>query len=207
MSEQQAGRGVGAGRKDVTAVSRPRPGARADETAVIPVIRDEVSAKKASAAGRDAGGDAPTTTTTTPTTSAAPAASTESTPATTAGRGREARLRLARVDPWSVTKTVFTLSVALMIVAVVAMTVLWSVLSVAGVWDQVNSTVTAVLSDDSGSFDIKDYLGFGRLVGLTLVVSAINVLISTAVAAIAAHLYNLAAQLLGGITVTLADDA
>lgn len=184
MSEQKAGRGLGAGRQDVTAVSRPRPGAgRADETAVIPVIRDE-------AGSRPSG-------TTTQAAAAAPAA----------GKGREARLRLVRVDPWSVTKTVFTLAVALMIVAVVAMTVLWSVLSIAGVWDQVNSTVTAVLSDDSGSFDIKDYLGFGRLVGLTLVISAINVLISTAVAAIAAHLYNLAAQLLGGITVTLAEDA
>jgi hypothetical protein len=186
MSDQKAGRGPGVGRQDVTAVSRPRPGGRADETAVIPVIRDE-------AGSRPSDGAAP---------ASAPAATTAA-----SGRGREARLRLVRVDPWSVTKTVFTLAVALMIVAVVAMTVLWSVLSIAGVWDQVNSTVTAVLSDDSGSFDIKDYLGFGRLVGLTLVISAINVLISTAVAAIAAHLYNLAAQLLGGITVTLAEDA
>jgi hypothetical protein len=184
MSDQQASRGLG--RQDVTAVSRPRSGAgRADETAVIPVIRDDQGDRsKASAT-----------------------ASTEATPATKGGASREARLRLVRLDPWSVVKTVFTLSVALMIVAVVAMTVLWSVLSIAGVWDQVNSTVTAVLSDDSGSFDIKDYLGFGRLVGLTLVISAINVLISTAVAAIAAHLYNLAAQLLGGVTVTLAEDA
>ncbi|TCJ00550.1 DUF3566 domain-containing protein [Aeromicrobium sp. IC_218] len=184
MSDQQASRGLG--RQDVTAVSRPRSGAgRADETAVIPVIRDEQGDRSA-AAGK---------------------ASTDAAPTAKAGASREARLRLVRLDPWSVVKTVFTLSVALMIVAVVAMTVLWSVLSIAGVWDQVNSTVTAVLSDDSGSFDIKDYLGFGRLVGLTLVISAINVLISTAVAAIAAHLYNLAAQLLGGITVTLAEDA
>lgn len=187
MSDQKASRGLG--RQDVTAVSRPRSGAaRADETAVIPVVRDEPSDRSTGSGQASAAAASPST-------SASP------------GKGREARLRLVRLDPWSVVKTVFTLSVALMIVAVVAMTVLWSVLSVAGVWDQVNSTVTAVLSDDSGSFDIKDYLGFGRLVGLTLVISAINVLISTAVAAIAAHLYNLAAQLLGGITVTLAEDA
>ncbi len=188
MSDQQ--RGLGS-RQDVTAVPRPPTGAttrgeRADETAGIPVVRDEPGA---GASAKDAG--------------AAPA----SKPAAASSGAREARLRLVRVDPWSVTKTAFTLSVALMIVAVVAMTVLWSVLSIAGVWDQINSTVTAVLSDDSGSFDIKDYLGFGRLVGLTLVISAINVLITTAVTAIAAHLYNLAAQLLGGVTVTLAEDA
>jgi hypothetical protein len=46
----------------------------------------------------------------------------------------------------------------------------------------------------------------GRIVGLTLVISAINVVITTAVATIGAYLYNLAAQLVGGVDVTLAED-
>lgn len=120
--------------------------------------------------------------------------------------GRQASLRLVRVDPWSVSKVVFALTVALMIVAVVAVTILWIVLSFAGVWDQINSSVTTVLSDDSSSFDITQYLGFTRIVGLTLVISAINVVITTAVATIGAYLYNLAAQLLGGVDVTLAEE-
>ncbi len=123
-----------------------------------------------------------------------------------ASAGRQASLKLVRVDPWSVTKVVFALTVALMIVAVVAVTILWIVLSFAGVWDQINSSVTTVLSDDSSSFDITEYLGFTRIVGLTLVISAINVVIMTAVATIGAYLYNLAAQLLGGVDVTLAEE-
>ena len=42
--------------------------------------------------------------------------------------------------------------------------------------------------------------------GLTLVLSAINVVLMTALATIGAHLYNLAAQLLGGLEVTFSDD-
>ena len=96
----------------------------------------------------------------------------------------------------------FAISVALMIVAVVAVAIFWLVLEALGIWDQIDGSVTTVLSDDSTSFSITDYLGFGRLVGLALVLSALNVLITTVLATIAAHLYNLAAQLLGGFQVT-----
>jgi hypothetical protein len=44
------------------------------------------------------------------------------------------------------------------------------------------------------------------VIGLTLVLSAVNVVLMTALATIAAHLYNLAAQLMGGVEVTLAED-
>lgn len=120
--------------------------------------------------------------------------------------GRRASLRLVHIEPWSVTRLAFVVSVAMMIVAVVAVSIFWIVLSVTGVWGQINDSVTSVLSDDGGTFDIKDYLGFGRLFGLTLVLSAINVVLMTALATIGAHLYNLAAQLLGGLEVTFSDD-
>lgn len=148
-----------------------------DSTAVIPAVKDDAPAA----------------------TSPAPAASAAST------SGRQARLRLTHVEPWSVTRLAFVVSVALMIVSVVAVTIFWVVLDLTGIWDQLNGTVTNVLSDSEGSFDLTDYLGLGRLVGLTLVFSAINVVLMTAIATVAAHLYNLAAQLLGGIEVTFTD--
>lgn len=116
--------------------------------------------------------------------------------------GRAATLRLSYIEPWSVTRMAFAISVAMMIVAVVAVAIFWVVLDVSGVWNQIDGSVTSVLSDDTSSFRITDYLGFGRLVGLALVLSAMNVVIMTALATIAAHLYNLAAQLLGGFQVT-----
>ena len=123
-----------------------------------------------------------------------------------AGSGRRASLRLTHVEPWSVTRLAFAISVAMMIVAVVAVAIFWFVLDLVGVWDQINESFTTVLSDDSSSFNVTDYFGIGRVIGLTLVLSAVNVVLMTALSTIGAHLYNLAAQLMGGVEVTLAED-
>ncbi|MGJ9422284.1 DUF3566 domain-containing protein [Aeromicrobium sp. CF3.5] len=150
----------------------------ASSTAVIPAVKDEPAA--------------------TPKAAPAPAQNEQF----GGGAGRAATLRLSHVDPWSVTRMAFAISVALMVVAVVAVAIFWLVLEALGIWDTVDNSVTSVLSDDATAFSITDYLGFGRLVGLTLVLSALNVVIATVLATIAAHLYNLGAQLLGGFQVT-----
>ena len=49
-------------------------------------------------------------------------------------RVRRARLRLTHIDPWSVMKTSFLLSIAVGIVTVVAVAIVWTVLGAAGVW-------------------------------------------------------------------------
>ena len=121
-------------------------------------------------------------------------------------RSRRAHLRLVSVDPWSVTKVTFALSVALGVVVTVAISILWVVLGVSGIWDSINNTVSIVLANDVDSFDITEYVGYGRVIGLTLIVSAINVILVTAIATIGAYLYNLAAQLVGGLHVTLSDE-
>lgn len=159
----------------------------ASTTAVIPAVKDKVD--KPSNRERQKTGAKP-----------------EIAPDADPGSSRRASLRLTHVEPWSVTRLAFAISVAMMIVGVVAVSIFWVVLEATGVWDQINGSVTSVLSDDSSSFNITDYLGFGRLVGLTLVLSAINVILMTALATIGAHLYNLAAQLLGGVEVTFAEE-
>ena len=121
---------------------------------------------------------------------------------------RRARLRLTRIDPWSVMKTSFLLSVAFGVVTFVAVFMVWSVLGAAGVWDSINATVASVVEGDSNSsdFDVTNYLGMGRVLGFTLLVSIIDVILLTAIATLTAFLYNMAAALLGGIEVTLAED-
>jgi hypothetical protein len=120
---------------------------------------------------------------------------------------RRARLRLVHLDPWSVMKTSFLLSIAFGIVTVVAVAVVWSVLGAAGVWESINSTVTDVLGGETASsFDIQNYIGASRVIGFAMVVAVIDVILITAIATLAAFLYNLAAALLGGLEVTLAED-
>ncbi len=119
---------------------------------------------------------------------------------------RKARLRLTHLDPWSVMKTSFLLSIAFGIVLVIAVAVVWSVLGAAGVWDSINRTVTDVLGNNQSGFDIRDYVGTNRVVGFTMVVAAVDVVLITAISTLCAFLYNLAAALLGGVEVTLAED-
>lgn len=122
-------------------------------------------------------------------------------------RPRRARLRLTRVDPWSVMKTSFLLAVAFGVVTVVAVTIVWSVLGMAGVWDSVNQTVQNVIGgEETSDFDVEDYLGMSRVLGFTMLVAVIDVILLTAMATLGAFLYNMAAALLGGVEVTLAED-
>jgi hypothetical protein len=45
-----------------------------------------------------------------------------------------------------------------------------------------------------------------RVMGITMLISAIDVVLITALATLSAFIYNMAASLLGGIEVTLAED-
>ncbi|MBF4163953.1 DUF3566 domain-containing protein [Nocardioides acrostichi] len=138
---------------------------------------------------------------------AAGSATTPKTSSAAARNPRRARLRLTRIDPWSVMKTAFLLSVAFGIVTVVSVLVVWTVLGGAGVWDSLNKTVTDVVGPNSASsFNVEDYIGTSRVMGFSMLVAAIDVVLITAAATLGAFLYNMAAALLGGIEVTLAED-
>ncbi len=127
-------------------------------------------------------------------------------PSTGGKQTRRARLRLTRVDPWSVMKTSFLLSVAFGIVTVSSVLIVWSVLGSAGVWDSVNETVKGVVGDTGSNFNIEDYIGMDRVLGFTALVAVIDVVLLTAIATLSAFLYNMAAALLGGLEVTLVED-
>jgi hypothetical protein len=121
-------------------------------------------------------------------------------------RVRRARLRLTHIDPWSVMKTAFLLSIAVGIVTVVAVAIVWTVLGAAGVWSSIDATVTDVVGDNGSSFSIEDYLGMSRVLGFTMIIAVIDVVLVTVIATLGAFLYNLAAALLGGIEVVLAEE-
>jgi hypothetical protein len=123
------------------------------------------------------------------------------------GKVRKARLRLLRVEPWSVMKSAFVLSIAIGITLVVAAATLWSVIDAAGVFEVVGTLITDLTeSESSAGIEVQDYVGFSRVVGLATVIAVIDVVLLTALATLFAFLYNLSAALLGGFEVTLAED-
>lgn len=123
-------------------------------------------------------------------------------------RGRRARLRLARIDPWSVMKTFFLFAVAAAIMNWVSMYVVWSVLDATGMFESINKAARDILASptETNTFDVKAYLSRELVLGLTAIVGAVNVVIFTTLATIAAFLYNLSAGMLGGLEVTLSED-
>jgi Transmembrane domain of unknown function (DUF3566) len=123
-------------------------------------------------------------------------------------RVRKARLRVARVDPWSVMKVSFVLSIALGIVSLVGTAVVWEVLNSLGVFSSLNKTVGDLTSGGSGSdgFDLSSVLSFSRVEGYMLIVALVDVVLVTALATLGSYLYNLSSGFVGGLEVTLAED-
>ncbi|MGD8148761.1 DUF3566 domain-containing protein [Ornithinimicrobium sp. Y1694] len=124
------------------------------------------------------------------------------------GGPRRVRLTAQRIDPWSVLKISFLVSVALGIAGVVMVAVLWTVLSGMNVFSTVSDFFDQVTSGETGgpTFDLMDYLGLGRVVSLAAVIGVLNVFLLTALATLTAFLYNICAALVGGAQVTLSDE-
>jgi hypothetical protein len=119
---------------------------------------------------------------------------------------RRAKLLVSKVDPWSVLKMAFLLSVALGIVTVVAAIVLWTVLDLTGIFDQVDSLLGTLAGSEGGGFELKKVASLGQVASFATIIAVINVVLLTALSMLSAVLYNIAATLVGGIGVTLTDD-
>jgi len=120
---------------------------------------------------------------------------------------RRVKLSVSRVDPWSVMKLSFLLSVAVGIAGVVMIVALWMILSNMGVFTDMSRTVDTVLNTSNGAkFDLMDYIGLGRVVSLSIVIAVIDVILMTAISTLGAFLYNVCSSLVGGLQITLTDD-
>jgi hypothetical protein len=126
----------------------------------------------------------------------------------TARRTRKARLRLSRMDPWSVMKTSFLFSIAAGIMLVVAVYTVWAVLESSGLFDSINDIVASVISTpgDTTPFRVQDYVNTQKVMGVAALIACVDVVIFTALATLGSFLYNLAATMLGGLEITLAED-
>jgi hypothetical protein len=117
---------------------------------------------------------------------------------------RRARLSLKRFDPWSVMKFSFTVSLVLFIVMLVAASVLYLALDTMGVFATVNSTLADLIESGGGEGE-----GFRitaqNVIGTAAALGGINVVLFTALATLGAFIYNVCADLVGGVEVTLAE--
>ena len=119
---------------------------------------------------------------------------------------RRARLVVQKVDTWSVAKLIFLLSIALGIVTVVASVSLWLCLQASGAFTGVNQLISS-LGTGSTTVDISQMISLGQVALVTTIFAVVNTVVFTLLGMIAAILYNLAAKLVGGVTLTLSDES
>jgi Transmembrane domain of unknown function (DUF3566) len=119
---------------------------------------------------------------------------------------RKAHLQVARFDPWSVMKFSFIMSLVSFLVLFVAVAVLYVILSWLGVFDALSNTIHDLTSNDqgkSGSLNPAGWFSAARILGYTALIGTLNVLLITALATVWSVIYNMAADLVGGVEVTL----
>ena len=122
------------------------------------------------------------------------------------GGPRRVRLYVTRVDPWSVTKAAFILSLTIAIVLVVAVTAVWFILDRTGVIESLSGTVTDVVGSTSG-LDLVTSLGFSQVIGSTLILASVEIVLVSTFAGLFTILYNLTVGITGGVEVVLSEDA
>ncbi|TGD13160.1 DUF3566 domain-containing protein [Brevibacterium sp. S111] len=118
---------------------------------------------------------------------------------------RTVRLTVSAVDPWSVMKMSFLMSVAIGIATIVAFIVLWVVLQATGVMSGLESTMSELAGAESAE-RIVGIFGFGRVVAAGFIIAVINIVLMTALSTLAAFIYNIGSLIAGGFSLTLTDD-
>ena len=120
---------------------------------------------------------------------------------------RRARLLVSRLDPWSVMKTAFMLAVSLAIVMLVATAVLWYALDATGVFVAIGKVVNDLAGSGSTNFNFAALVGFSRVMGVALIIAALEIVLTSALSTLFAFLYNLSVGLTGGVEVTLSEES
>lgn len=122
------------------------------------------------------------------------------------GRGpRRASLQIKRFDPWSVLKLALVLGVAMFFVWLVAVGVLYTVLDGMGVWDKLNGTYSSLVGGEGANASAEPLISAGRVFGIAAIIGAINIVLVSALATVSAFIYNVSADLAGGLEVTLSE--
>jgi hypothetical protein len=113
---------------------------------------------------------------------------------------RRARLQIRHINPWTVFKFACVLAVALFFIWLLTIAALYGMLDATGAIGKINDAVTTINGPGS-SPPVRPSIVF---VGAMLI-GAVNIILFIALSTIGSVVYNLCADLIGGIEVTLSD--
>lgn len=110
---------------------------------------------------------------------------------------KQVRLRLVQIDVWSVVKLALLIAACVGVVIIVAAILLWTVLANTGVMESINNLLNDVTSNEQ--ITVESFINFQGVLAFSAILALLEIVVMTALAAIAAFLYNLTVRLTGGI--------
>lgn len=113
---------------------------------------------------------------------------------------RRARLQLRHINPWTVLRFSCVLAIALFFVWLIVIGVLYGVLDAAGAIGQLNDSIVTIKGPGS-----KAPITAGIVFGSAAIIGAVNIVLFIALSTIGSVVYNLCADLVGGIEFTLSE--
>ena len=119
---------------------------------------------------------------------------------------KRSRLRVSYINPMSVIKTTFILSLAFGLASIVAIIMLWSVAKFSGTIDAATGLLTDIFGIGGAGFNIVGLLSLPRIIFIGSVFTVFQVVTWTLLSGIFAVIYNMFAEYVGGWEVTLTDD-
>ena len=120
-------------------------------------------------------------------------------------RARRMNLSLTRLNAWSVAKVSFMMSLAWGIIQVIAAGLIWMLLNVIGVFDQLTQIVAST-GLDAGGLNLTDVFSLSSVLSAVTIFSIVEIVLFTLLASIVALIYNVVSSLVGGVHITLGDD-
>lgn len=119
-------------------------------------------------------------------------------------RTRRVRVTVQRVDPWTVLRLSFLLSLAAAVITVVSVLLLWALLASGGVFSTVERSANDILGE--GSVTFTQYFELGQVLWVSVLLAVADVVLITALATLGAFLFNLAVSLAGGLELSVTED-
>lgn len=117
---------------------------------------------------------------------------------------KQVRLRLVHIDFWSAVRNSFVVTVALSAVLLVFNLVTWLLLTVLGVVDIINTTISDIIGVDF--LGLTDLMSFPSMMVFTLLTAIVNIVCGTALGALWAIAFNFIARITGGLRVAFTND-
>jgi hypothetical protein len=118
---------------------------------------------------------------------------------------KKVSLKLYAIDVLSAVKVGFFVSLALAIATIVGALLVWAVLSNSGIFASVGGLLSSILGE-STPVNLESDFSLGNVMGTAVSLALLNIVLTTALAAVWAAIFNVIGKLVGGIALTFTNN-